>query len=204
MDTLTRRQHEIVDQAISLIADLGIEKLTYRNLSKRIGITEAAFYRHFPGKTDLLLAVLRYFENIRSELFAQISVKYPNRLDAIKAVITEHCRLFDTHRSCATLLFPEMVQQNRVELETQVLAMMRSGQERIGALVREGIDLRMIRGDLDPSQTAHLISGALRLLVTTWRLERYPEGLPDKAIELSRHVETLLRNPCANSDRQKE
>ena len=55
---MTKRQEEITKEAIKLISEKGIQGLTIKNLSKRIGISEPAIYRHFEGKTDILLKLL--------------------------------------------------------------------------------------------------------------------------------------------------
>ena len=58
---MTKRQEEITKEAIKLISEKGIQGLTIKNLSKRIGISEPAIYRHFEGKTDILLNLLLRF-----------------------------------------------------------------------------------------------------------------------------------------------
>ena len=52
---LTERQQEILDKSIEIISRKGIQGLTIKNLSKEIGISEPAIYRHFESKTDILL-----------------------------------------------------------------------------------------------------------------------------------------------------
>ena len=44
---LTKRQNEIVDVALHLIAEKGIRNLTIRHLSRALGVTDAALYYHF-------------------------------------------------------------------------------------------------------------------------------------------------------------
>ena len=47
---LTVRQKDILKAAIAIIANQGYEKLTIKNLATKIGVTEAALYRHFKIK----------------------------------------------------------------------------------------------------------------------------------------------------------
>ncbi|MGD9706046.1 MAG: TetR family transcriptional regulator, partial [Candidatus Delongbacteria bacterium] len=42
MTELTERQKEILEKAIKIIAEEGIQNLTIKNLSKAVGVTEAA------------------------------------------------------------------------------------------------------------------------------------------------------------------
>ncbi|MBL6964026.1 MAG: helix-turn-helix transcriptional regulator, partial [Candidatus Marinimicrobia bacterium] len=55
MNEYTERQDQIIQESIQLIAEKGIQGLTIKNISKAIGITEPAIYRHFDSKNDIIL-----------------------------------------------------------------------------------------------------------------------------------------------------
>ena len=42
---LSERQKEIINASLELIAESGIQSLTIKNLSKKIGLVESAIYR---------------------------------------------------------------------------------------------------------------------------------------------------------------
>ena len=44
---LSSRQSEIINTAIKLIGEGGIQAFTIKNISSEIGIAESALYRHF-------------------------------------------------------------------------------------------------------------------------------------------------------------
>jgi AcrR family transcriptional regulator len=47
----------LVEAAIEVVAEVGVEALTLREVAHRVGVTHAAPYRHFKGKGVLLAAV---------------------------------------------------------------------------------------------------------------------------------------------------
>lgn len=51
MTDFTPRQTEIIDKAIQLIDQKGIQGLTIKNLARETGVTEGAIYRHFDNTT---------------------------------------------------------------------------------------------------------------------------------------------------------
>ncbi|MGE0666924.1 MAG: TetR/AcrR family transcriptional regulator [Sphingomonadales bacterium] len=66
MPTVTARRRtgaetreEILREATALIAERGYRHMTMKAVAERVGVTEPAVYRHFPGKADLLTAVFR-------------------------------------------------------------------------------------------------------------------------------------------------
>jgi len=194
MEPFTKRQHDIIEQASQLIAEQGIEKLTYRNLAKKLGITEPAFYRHFSNKTEILLGLLIYFDDIRNELFIRIRESSKDSLDAIEAVFLEHLALFEKNPALAMILFPEVLRQNREELDGKVLEMMKTGQKNIIAIIAEGMKRGEIRTDVNKKQLALMISGTLRLLVTRWQLEKYRGDLQEQGRRFWQTLSMLIRS----------
>ena len=60
---LTVRQQEIIDAALALIAEQGIQNLTIKNIAAALKITEPAIYRNFDSKFVILDALLYSFES---------------------------------------------------------------------------------------------------------------------------------------------
>ncbi|HEX9115816.1 MAG TPA: helix-turn-helix domain-containing protein [Anaerolineae bacterium] len=79
----SRRYHHgdlkaaLIDGAIELIAERGVRDFSLAELSRRIGVTVAAPYRHFATRDDLLAAVAVRALN----LFGQALAAYPSDAD---------------------------------------------------------------------------------------------------------------------------
>ena len=52
---LTERQSEIVNVAMKLLVEKGMQNLTIRNVATEVGVSEAAIYRHFEVNTTYWL-----------------------------------------------------------------------------------------------------------------------------------------------------
>ena len=60
----------LLQEAVRTIAEEGVERLTLREASKRLGVSRTALYRHFSDKSTLLAAVARDgFQRFRHDLF---------------------------------------------------------------------------------------------------------------------------------------
>ena len=53
-----------VEAALEVIAEVGVDKLSMRNVASRLSVSPMAMYKHFPTKDDLLAAV-RLVESYR-------------------------------------------------------------------------------------------------------------------------------------------
>ena len=65
--TLTR--DIILSAALELVDDAGLSALSLRSLGKRLGVSQAAFYRHFPDKADLLEGICEQLWRLTYERF---------------------------------------------------------------------------------------------------------------------------------------
>ena len=56
----TRNTREkIVDHAFQLMLQRGVNGFSYRDISKPLGVKNAAIHYHFPSKMDLVLEMIR-------------------------------------------------------------------------------------------------------------------------------------------------
>ena len=66
---LSERQEQIIKASIDLIDNNGIQGFTIKNLSKAIGISEPAIYRHFESKFEILATILEIFKRQENKIF---------------------------------------------------------------------------------------------------------------------------------------
>ena len=66
---ITDRQLEIIEAAGKIMTDAGVSGLTTKKLAKEMGFSEAAFYRHFSSKEDIIVAMLEYVAKMMDERY---------------------------------------------------------------------------------------------------------------------------------------
>ena len=52
------RRRQIVQAALSIMAEQGLAGTTTRKIAERVGVSEPALYKYFPGKKELILEAL--------------------------------------------------------------------------------------------------------------------------------------------------
>jgi AcrR family transcriptional regulator len=71
----------VIETALELIAEQGIESLTLREIAQRIGVSRMAPYRHFENKTVLLVAMAQEgFQSLFIHLQISLAQSPPNLL----------------------------------------------------------------------------------------------------------------------------
>ena len=177
--TLTSRQAEIVDAALKLIAEQGIQHLTIRNLSTAIGVTEAALYRHFPGKTEIIQAMVSRFEEDVDDIGEL------RGWTAVEAALVRRTELVLAKPDLARVLFAEELFKDSPEIAQILYGMMQRHQQIMKCHFQEAVDDGVIRADIPMDTLFRLILGPLRLLIKQW-------GLSDGAFDLRAKRDEML------------
>ncbi|MBO7533168.1 MAG: TetR/AcrR family transcriptional regulator [Victivallales bacterium] len=184
--TLTPRQAEIVDAALKLIAEQGIQHLTIRNLSTAIGVTEAALYRHFPGKTEIIQAMVSRFEEDVDD------IGEVRGWAAIEAALVRRTELVLAKPDLARVLFAEELFNDSPEIAQILHGMMQRHYKIMEQHFQEAVEDGAIRADIPMDTLFRLILGPLRLLIKQWGLSGGSFDLRAKRDEMISLMKELL------------
>ena len=192
MIDMTPRQKEIIEAAIKLIAQGGIQKLTMSNIAKQIGFSEPAIYRHFQSKMDILLAILGQFKQ-RSEFQIKRAQFFDSSgLVLLEAIFLEHTKQFADHPHMAAVMFSEEVFQNDVQLAEEIFSIMTLIHDTIVDIIERAQARKELRTDLPKEHLALMFLGTLRLLVKRWYLSNYGFDLQQESVKVWESWKTLL------------
>ena len=189
---LTERQEEIINKSIEIIATQGIQRLTIKNLSGDIGISEPAIYRHFKSKTDILLAILQNFQEVSSYMEKAISGIKESFIGKIEFMFIKIIEIFSQEPSHISVIFSEEIFKNEVVLKEKIVEIMSSKQKFIENLIVEGQRNGEIRGDIDYKILALIVVGALRFIVKQWDLKNQHKNLMEEGKELIEGLKLIL------------
>jgi TetR/AcrR family transcriptional regulator, fatty acid metabolism regulator protein len=165
----TARQLEIVEAALELIAEKGIQGFTIKNLSKKIGVTEPAIYRHFENKVEILIAILNTFKENTSKLFQNELNNDLRPIEKISHLFNKHFETFTTNPSLVSVIFSEEVFRNEPQLIEKIVEVIEKNGEILHEIISNGQQLGEIRKDIPANHLAIMTMGSLRLFVKHWQ-----------------------------------
>ena len=167
----TERQIEIMEAATLRIDKFGIQELTIKNLASDLSLSEAALYRHFKSKNEILLGLLTYFILEMNERIAEIIAdkeKQPSEL--LKQIFVSQLNTFVKNPAIVSVIFSEGIFQFNKELSEKVTAMMALMQKNINTLIirgqKEGVYEKLLGADIITT----IIMGSMRMVVLKWKL----------------------------------
>jgi TetR/AcrR family fatty acid metabolism transcriptional regulator len=121
----TERQIEIMEAATLRIDKFGIQELTIKNLASDLSLSEAALYRHFKSKNEILLGLLTYFIlEMNERLAVIIEDKELQPSELLKKVFVSQLNTFVQKPAIVSVIFSEGIFQFNKELSDKVSTMM--------------------------------------------------------------------------------
>lgn len=99
-------REQLLKVALQLIADEGVEQLTFARLASACGVTRSAFYRHFDNKHQLLVTLaIQGYDQLAAELIGTQQRFVGQGQALLKAVGTMYVHFATNHPALYKLMF---------------------------------------------------------------------------------------------------
>lgn len=192
MTFFSKRQQEIIDAAVTLIADHGMQACTMKNISEIIGTSEPALYRHFKNKQAILCGLLDTFQEESQRLIAELETLDVAPLDRIQYFIMDRYDYCIKNPKHAKLLFSEEIFLSMDELAERMLNLMHDHKESISNALHESIKAGTVRNDIPFDALFRSIFGGVRLLIKQWFMSKQAFDLKAEGQRFWASQKTLL------------
>jgi AcrR family transcriptional regulator len=167
------RKQQITDAARKLIIKKGSEHVTVRNIAKEVKFSEAAIYRHFKSKRDILLLLVSQITDNLLQDIDNAESGTGNSLDRINAVLRSHLSTIEQRRGISFLVLAEIISLGDKKLNKQLYDNLQKYVSRLKKLLAGGIADGQVREDIDLDAASLLLFGMIQGLVNMWALSNY-------------------------------
>jgi TetR/AcrR family fatty acid metabolism transcriptional regulator len=191
---LSNRQSEIIQIAIKLIGEGGIQALTIKNLSGEIGIAESAIYRHFKSKAEVLSTLLDYLKSIIISHYDNVYKLNLSSIERIKKMIIGQLKIFAENPPYAIVILSDGLYKNERGLHNKIFELMENAKSTYIKIIDEGKITGEIRKDVTSEQIAFIIMGSARLAINQWSLSDFSFDLQQRGNILFKTLKTLIQN----------
>ncbi|MGE0454548.1 MAG: TetR/AcrR family transcriptional regulator [Vicinamibacteria bacterium] len=148
----------LIDVALQLVAEKGVEGLTLREAARRAGVSQAAPYRHFPDKTALLLEVAEEgFRAMHQQILEALAQAPADTAARLSAIGVGYVRFAVAHPAHFRIMFGNELARSQASPTAEQTAM---------AVFRE------LAGEILKGQMSGVIRGddPLGLAVAAWSM----------------------------------
>jgi AcrR family transcriptional regulator len=174
------RKRQIIDAARKLIVQQGSEHLTIRSIAREVKLTEAAIYRHFKNKREILSFLMSHIMTSMLDEIDRTAANGSPTLETVQAILTNHLSKIEQSRGMSFQIIAEVISFGDGNLNRQVYESINIYIEKLKDLIGAGARGGFIRGDIDLEACAMLLFGMIQGMVNVWALGRYGFDLTKK------------------------
>jgi AcrR family transcriptional regulator len=173
------RRQQLMSVATQLFAERGYEATTTASIAEAAGVTEPILYRHFKGKQDLFVAIVREMSDLTLRHWNGLIAGVDDPAEAIRRI----ARQFPQHATQLADAYHVLHGALSTSRDKQVLRVMHEHYVQIeqfftGIFVR-GQKSGLFRKDIDPRLPAwQVIYSGIGYALITLNLTRLGEGMP--------------------------
>lgn len=180
----TKRQTQIIQASVALIADKGIQGLTMKNIAASIGISEPAIYRHFTSKNEILSGIIKLMR-MNTQENTQVNKIELSPMQRLELSLRNRTAAFINNPALAAIIFSEEIFISDNQLSQEIRKIMNERQALFVELLTKGQAVGEVRDDIKVEQLAVMIIGAFRFTVTKCHLF-------DCGVDLEAEVDQLI------------
>ncbi len=188
----TERQTQIIEASIEIISQKGIQGLTIKNLSKKIGISEPAIYRHFDSKTEILVTILNNFKEMATFLGGLMKENNSSATEKIEFMFSRIIDVFSETPSFISVIFSEEIFKNEDVLKKKIVEIMDMNEQIVEQIIKKGQDKGEVRTDINCKNLALIVMGSLRFRVKQWDLKDNRGNLRKEGNDLINSLKIIL------------
>ena len=176
----------ILRAAGDAFAKRGYSNTRMTAIAAAAGISRTALYKHFPTKSDLLIALNEFVIRDWEEWMNELATSADSTAEFLETWIRE--ALLDSWRiTTAQILTSPDTKEDLEASSRSTQDGLRSGSRTIARALRRGVQNGELRPDLDVTATAHVLNSILYSLINTSSMDR-----PAPTIERQRHIRALV------------
>jgi AcrR family transcriptional regulator len=179
--TYLPHKERIILSAIDIVDEHGFQGLTTREIARRQGISEAALYRHYRNRDDIVAGVLHYFGRFDTSLVESSRLLHGSALDGVCFLISRLAEYYEGYPALSSVLNTwDMMRHDSVASEiTNGIYHYRKGA--IADLLRKEQSEGRLKDEVVPELLSAAIWSSFVSQVYEWRYSRYAFSLKENA-----------------------
>ena len=176
--TIIRKQ-QVIEAARRLITDKGMDAVTIDAIAEIVGFSEAAIYRHFSSKQQILLQLIDDLEHDLLAGVAYAQTTEPNALRILECILETHLTGVEGSRGVSFIVLAGAMSFEGIGLSDRIREMLDRYLDSIKEVMRRGGEEGEFHKTLNVNAAAFTFLGMIQSTATIWALNGYSWSLDE-------------------------
>ena len=172
------RQNQIIKESIKIIHTKGIQGLTIKNIATAINVTEAAIYRHFKSKDEIISTILDDFKfDLDKNAENVIKNKQLTAYEKLNSILNYMAGVFCDNPYIVSVIFSDEIFKNKLALYDKIIDIIKQNSEYFFLIAKEGQKKGEMRSDISCEELSVIIMGSFRMIIKNWQISHHSYSL---------------------------
>lgn len=187
-----KRKDLIILTAVEIIDQMGVQGLTIREIASRQGISEAAIYRHFANKNEILLGTIDYFSSYDALLLRTVASQNMKAGEGITFLFSSYSEYYENYPAISAVAFTQEAFQLEPEVHQRMGDVIDKRLRFIKEMVVKGQKEGEFARDISSESLVDMIFGTMQFIILRWRANNCEFALKEHMLStLSRLLEAF-------------
>jgi len=168
---LSEKKLQILQTIATMLEDPVGEKVTTAALAAKLGVSEAALYRHFASKAQMYEGLIEFIESSLFSVINQIATDEEAGLKQAEMIVVTLLRFAQKNKGLTRVLIGDALVHEHPRLQARINQLL----DRIEATLRQSIKVAMTQANLPATHDASAHADAL-ICYTLGRWQRFVKG----------------------------
>lgn len=186
------RCKEILDVGLNILHNRGITDFTVGKIAEKINVSEAAVYKHFDSKEEIIRGMAEKAFSIG--FMEPNNFEYKNPRDLIRKILEELFNRLEGKPEITAILFHDRIFAEYPKVKQLFNEHRMDKMSKLKKFVLMGKESNIFDEDIDEKTFATLFLGSVRFTVMEWRNEDFSYPLTEKVEELADQLSRILES----------
>lgn len=151
------RKDQILQTLAQMLENPAGEKITTAALAARLGISEAALYRHFRGKAQMFEGLIEFIEQTLFALINRITSEEKSGMRQLEAIVSVLLGFAQKNRGMTRVLIGDALVNEDERLQARINQLHERLEAALKQALRFGVTQKEIAADVDIAAHANLV-----------------------------------------------
>ncbi len=193
---MPRTREKIVKVGAQIIAHEGLRMFTAKKIGEKLGISDAAIFKHFPTMDSIAEEIISRYTTECMRRTDEAIATGKNAVEKLSLIIDGHIDLLEETRGISPVLCFEFSRSNKRKLKKMIFEFLNAYAGKVGSVIEEGIREGTIREDIDIEEVSFSFIGLMQAKVFQWFIRgRKGKIIKDRESIKKMVLEGLIRRP---------
>ena len=165
---MANTREKIIKASAQIIAYEGLRMFTAKRIGEKLGISDAAVFKHFPSMDSIAEEIISRYTTECMRRTEEAIKKGSNAVEKLSLIIEEHIDLLEETRGVAPVLCFEFSRSNKRKLKKMIFDFLNAYAGKVGEVIYEGIREGTIRRDINVEEASLSFIGFMQAKVFQW------------------------------------